>query len=110
MTDRYQITYAPMAKEDLLSIYRYIAFDLFEPKTAEKQVNRIRDCIRKLDVFPRKHQEVLWEPWSSMGMRYVSVNNYIVYYLVEDDHNLVTIIRIFYSGRYIEQIINGEDD
>jgi len=105
MKDRYRVIYSPTAKEDLFGIYRYIAFDLLEPKIAADQVNHIRDCIRNLDVFPKKHQEVTWEPWSSIGMRYVPVNNYVVYYLVNDDHKLVTIIRIFYGGRNVEQMI-----
>ena len=110
MTDKYQVIYAPMAKDDLRGLYRYIAFELVEPKIAEKQVNRIRESIKKLDRFPKKHQEVTWEPWSSMGMRYLPVNNYVVYYLVNDDHKTVTIIRIFYGGRNVEEIISGTID
>jgi addiction module RelE/StbE family toxin len=106
MTERYQVIYSPVAKEDLRGIYRYIAFNLLEPEIAGNQVNRIRECIRKLDVFPQKHQKVTWEPWSSVGMRHIPVNNFIVYYLVNDEHKLVTVIRILYGGRNAEQIIS----
>lgn len=106
MTENYNVIYSPDAKEDLKSLYRYIAFNLVEPAIAEKQVNRIRKSIKKLNRFPQKHQEVSWEPWSSMGMKYVPVDNYVVYYLVNDDSRLVTIVRIFYGGRNVEDIIS----
>ena len=98
-----------MAREDLRGIFRYIAYELLEPKIAEKQVNRIRGSVNKLAVFPKKHQEVSWEPWSSMGLRYLPVDNYVVYYLVNDDHKTVYIIRIFYGGRNIQEISGSID-
>lgn len=103
--NKYQVIYSPTAKEDLFTIYRYIAFELLEPDIAEKLVNRIRNRIKKLDMFPKKHQEVQWETWLSMGMRKLPVDNFVVYYLVNDDRNLVTVVRILYGGRNIENII-----
>lgn len=59
MTDRYKVIYSPAAKNDLRGIYRYIAFELLEPKIAADQVNRIREIYRKLDVFPEKYKVVV---------------------------------------------------
>lgn len=59
MTDRYKVIYSPAAKNDLRGIYRYIAFELLEPKIAADQVNRIREIVRKLDVFPEKYKVVV---------------------------------------------------
>ena len=107
MSKTYQVIYSPAAKDDLRGIYRYIAFELFEPIIAEKQVNRIREQIKKLDMFPKKHRKVSWEPWRTMGMRYMPVDNYVVYYLVNDDNLVVTIIRVFYGGRDVENAIHN---
>ena len=102
----YTVTFSPAAKEDLKSIYRYIAIDLVEPSIALNQVNRIRKSIKSLNQFPDRHQAVDWEPWSSMGMRFMPVDNYIVYYLVNNDIQTVMIVRIFYGGRNVEGIIS----
>lgn len=59
MTDRYKVIYSPAAKNDLRGIYRYIAFELLEPKIAADQVNLIREIVRKLDVFPEKYKVVV---------------------------------------------------
>lgn len=105
MMDAYQIVYSPEAKEDLRSIYRYIAYDLFSKNTAKAQTDRIRKAIRALGLFPEKYVQVEWEPWKSMGMRRMPVDNYLVYYLLEKENGIVMIDRIFYKGRNVLHII-----
>ena len=39
-------------------------------------------------------------------MHRVTVDNFTVYYLVNNEEHIVSIIRIFYNGRDIEGIIN----
>ncbi len=47
----YAVWYSPVAKQDLKSIYTYIAYDLRERNTAKDQVNRIRREIRSLSAY-----------------------------------------------------------
>jgi hypothetical protein len=61
-----------------------IAVDRKEKGTAAKQVNRIRKSIRELGSMPARFVSVDWEPWTSMGMRKMPVNNYVVFYLIDD--------------------------
>ena len=68
-------------------------------------MNRIRESIRSLDLFPEGHTTVEWEPWASLEMRFLPVDNYTVYYLVDNNEGKVNIVRIFYSGRDVEHII-----
>lgn len=108
MSDAYRVVYSPEARDDLKEIYTYIAVELQAPETAEGQVNRIRKEIRSLDFMPSRYAIVDWEPWRSMGMRRVPVDNFVVYYAVNDGSRTVTVIRIFYGGRDVENIINTE--
>ena len=100
-----EIIYSPESQDDLINIYSYIASVLLEPEIAKDQVNRIRESIRKLDQMPMRHRIIDWEPWHSMGMRFFPINNYVVYYLVDLDRSVVQIVRIFYSGRDVENIL-----
>lgn len=109
MNETYSVIYSPKAKDDLIELYSYIAFDLQVPDIAEGQVNRIRKTIRSLDFMPSRYITVEWEPWKSMRMHQVPVDNFVVYYVVNDDSRTVTVIRIFYGGRDIEDIINTDD-
>ncbi len=69
------------------------------------QVKRIRKAVRSLESFPERHTIVEWEPWCSMEMHKVPVDNYIIFYLVDAEKQLVTIIRICYGGRDVEHIV-----
>ncbi len=106
----YTIEYSPVARIDLKGIFSYIAFHLKERTTARNIINRIRKGIKDLDVSPDRYPPVEWEPWSSMGMRRFSVGNYEIFYLVNHDKTIVTVIRIFYGGRNIQNMINTNKD
>lgn len=105
MRGEYQVIYSPAALDDLRHIFNYIAHVLLAGQAAQNQIVHIRREIRKLELFPEKHEQVDWEPWVSMGTRKMSVDNYVVYYRVDNESKSVTIVRIFYGGRDVEHII-----
>ena len=107
MMDNYNVGYSVDALGDLREIYSYIANKLLVPKTAKAQLRRIRKEVRSLDFMPARYTLVEWEPWHSMKMHQFLVDNFIVYYLVDDKVRTVTVARIFYDGRDIEEIINS---
>lgn len=104
MSDSYSVVYSPEALNDLKDIYAYIAQELLVPDTALNQVNRIRKEIRSLDFMPSRYALVDWEPWKSMGMHKVPVDNFAVFYTVDSNSMTVVIIRIVYGSRDIESI------
>ena len=110
MSGFYSVVYSPKAKEDLKEIYSYIAFTLMVPSTAEGQVDRIRKTIRSLDSMPLRNPAVDWEPWKSMGMYKIVVNNFVVFYTVDESVSTVTIIRIVYGGRGIVNLVVSETE
>ncbi len=84
MTDSYNVGYSVDALGDLRKIYSYIANELLVPETAAAQLGRIRKEVRSLDFMPARYTLVEWEPWHSMKMHQLPVDNFIVYYLVDD--------------------------
>ncbi len=105
---KYAVYYSPVAKDDLKSVYTYIAYTLLEKKIAADQTDRIRKEIRSLNVFPERYRLVDWEPWHQMGIRQVSIGNYVVYYRVDHEDKRVEIVRIFYGGQDVEAIIQSQ--
>ena len=105
--NNYKVSYSGEALSDLREIYSYITYELLVPKTAAAQIKRIREKIRSLDFMPACHELVEWEPWQSMNMHQLPIDNYIAYYLVDDKKKIVIITRIFYGGRDIKGIINS---
>ena len=107
MTDNYKVSYSADALDDLRKIYAYIADKLLVPDIAVAQLERIRKEVRLLDFMPARYVLVEWEPWHSMKIHQLPMDNFIVYYLVDDEKKAVTVVRVFYGGRDIEGIINS---
>ena len=95
----YDVTLTEQAVLDLRGIYEYIAFELLEPEYAKGQIDRLEKHILDLANFPKKYREYDEEPWKSRGMRMMSVDNYVVFYIPDDSTAIVTVNRIMYSAR-----------
>ena len=100
----YRVEYSQEASVDIKSIYTYISQILHAPLTARRQVNRIRKEIRDLEAFPTRYVLVEWEPWASMKMHRLPIDNYVVFYLVDEQAMAVKIVRIVYGGRNLEDL------
>lgn len=110
MSDLYHVIYSSKAMEDLKDIYAYIADELQVPDTAEKQVNRIRQAVRKLNFMPSRHALVDWEPWESMEMHKMPIDHFVVFYLVNSQTMMVSVIRIVYGKRDIKRIAESDSE
>lgn len=107
----WKIVYTEHAENDLRDIYEYIAFSLLEPEIAKKQARRIIDAVAKLKKMPLRFQSYDKAPWNNKGMRVMSINNYIVFYLPVESRKSVVVIRIMYGGRDIDtQLLLAEDE
>lgn len=100
----YRVEYSQEALVDIKSIYTYISQILHAPLTARRQVNRIRKEIRDLEAFPTRYVLVEWELWASMKMHRLPIDNYVVFYLVNEQAMAVKIVRIVYGGRNLEDL------
>ena len=99
----WDVSYTDSARRDLQSIYDYIADVLHEPVIAERQTDRIIDAADSLEHMPFRHRLYDYEPWRSIGMRVLPVDNYLVFYLPDESQGIVTIIRVMYGGRDIKK-------
>ncbi|KHM52257.1 toxin ParE1/3/4 [Anaerovibrio lipolyticus DSM 3074] len=95
----YYIDYSSEARQDIYDIYQYIADQLKSPSVAAELVNSIIDEVEKLDEMPFRHQLYKDEPWHSKGLRYICVNNYLIFYLPNKEDSTVYVVRIIYGGR-----------
>ena len=73
------------------------------PENAEKQLERLERQILSLDEMPERFPRYGKEPWHSRGLRFVAVDNYIVFYIPDIEEQVVTVLRVMYSGRNIEE-------
>ena len=97
----YQIVLTNQAKTDLVSIYRYIAYDLQSPQAAEGQLSRLEKAIYSLDQMPERYRVYEHAKWKEYNLRIMPVNNYLVFYIPSQEDKTVTVMRIMYGGRDI---------
>lgn len=102
----YQIQVTYFAEKDLRDIYEYIAFTLLEPDIAFEQLDRIEEAVLSLNELPERFRLVGYEPWFSRGIRQMPIDNFIVFYAINIDKKLVTIIRVMYGRRDINKQLN----
>ena len=82
-------------------IYNYIAIQLQAPENAMGQYNRIAEAIESLHVFPERVKLMESEPERIMGLRQLAVDNYSVFYVIENMEVIVT--RVLYSAMDINR-------
>ena len=100
----YKINYSDEALNDLIQIHDYIAYVANEPANAKSLINDIRNAIKKLDTFPLRYPVVSFSPWDSLKIKYFTVKNQIIFYLVNENNLTVNIVRIYSSRRDINNI------
>ena len=103
----YEVIIADQANADLRGIYEYIAFELLSPDNAAGQLNRLEEHIIGLEKFPEKFRPYEREPWNGRGLRVMPVDNYLVFYIPNKDTGIVTVIRVMYAGRDVDNQLNN---
>ncbi len=98
----HKIKITDQAEIDIRKIYEYIAYELLAPEIASGQLERIEKCIMSLDYMPERFKFYDREPWKSRGLHMVAVDNYCVFYIVDNSDMTVSVMRVMYGGRDIE--------
>ncbi|HHW39555.1 MAG TPA: type II toxin-antitoxin system RelE/ParE family toxin [Syntrophomonadaceae bacterium] len=104
-SEEYSLKFTPKAVEDLDEIYGYIANNLFAPEAAENLMDKIETSIMRLKAFPYSCSFVLDEPLKKRGYRKLIVDNYIVFYMVNEQERQVVIMRILYGASNYQTIL-----
>ncbi len=57
--------------------------------------------------MPERFRSYDKEPWQSRGLRIMPVDNYCVFYIPDQEKQVVTIIRVMYGKRDIDSQLNN---
>ena len=105
----YDVQSTGQARHDLKQVYKYIAETLMEPVIAENQYTRIENAVYSLDQMPERFRQYEKEPWRSRNLRVMTVNNYVVFYTVDNEKRVVTVIRIMHGRMNTERELNNTE-
>lgn len=87
------------AENDLKKIADYIAKELMEPSTAQHMITKVSEAIFELEQMPERYVLVNDARLTNQGIRKLMVDNYIIFYIVSEKNQSVSIIRILYGRR-----------
>ena len=102
----YEVELSEQADSDLRGIFEYIAFELQALENASGQLDRLEEQILSLDTIPERYRKYEKEPWKTRGLRVLPVDNYVILYIPDSDKKVVTILRVMYAGRDIDNQLN----
>lgn len=95
----YQVSVTPQAIEQTGQIFSYIKYTLQEPETAKRWMDFLQKEIAELCFMPSRYPLTEEEPWRSNGIRKMSVKNFLVYYLVDEENKTVSVTAVIYGRR-----------
>jgi toxin ParE1/3/4 len=90
----------PIAVDDLIAIWRYIAVDNHRPQAAEELLTRIDEVLTILSKQPEIGER---QDRYSPGLRTFSVGRYVLFYRPLDDG--IRLIRVLHGARKWEDLI-----
>ena len=93
--EAYKIRIFPSAQRDLTEIVEYL--NTLSPAAAQKYYDLIVSEIASLSSMPMRYPHPRDLALAAKGYRYMSVRNYLVFYIVSGD--TVQIHRILYARR-----------
>ena len=95
----YRIIVTPDAVRDLTELRNDNAHVLFAPETALACIQTIRRKIGGLARMPARNRLMDEEPWHSRGVRKIIVENFYVYYRIDDATETVYVLNVIYARR-----------
>ena len=98
-----KVVYTQAAREDLMNIYEYISQTLLAPDAARALSEQIMAGARSLCELPEREPLWKWEPWRSLGVRFLPVKNYLLFFTLDQATETVCVVRILYGGRDVNR-------
>jgi toxin ParE1/3/4 len=95
----YKVTLTPQAIDQIHEIVIYISHTLQEPKIAKHWVDFLYKEISELNFMPSRYPLTDEEPWRTNGIRKMPVKNFLVYYLIDEESETVSVTAVIYGRR-----------
>lgn len=93
----YVIHITRTAERDIMRAADYIEFNLKNPTAAEHLLDVATEQINSLADMPQKFRLVDDPVLASWEIRYVIVNNYLAFYTIDEEKQMVIVVRFLFQ-------------
>ena len=99
MSNKYTLKFTVEAGKDLDEIFSYITGNLSSPVAAVDLIDKIENESKRLISFPLSGAVPRDDTLVKKGYRMLIIDNFIAFYIVDEENKLVKIMRIVYGKR-----------
>lgn len=101
----YRLEFLPLARQDMVETVRYISHELKNPAAAQRLSARLIEAAERLTEFPYLY--AVHTPIRPLKNEYrkIPVENYCIFYSVDEKAKTVTVMRVLYVGRNYERLL-----
>ena len=93
----YQLHITSTAEHDIMRAVDYIEFTLKYPDATNNLLDIATEQINSLSDLPQKFQLVDDPVLANWGIRFVIINHYLAFYTIDEEKQIVIIIRFLYQ-------------
>jgi len=104
----YKVELTKPAKSDLEDVYAYISTQSLTPAAALKTVKNIKEEIKKYLSYMPYYPLVDDPQLASMGIHRMVVKKYLVFFVIDEEKNTVTVRRIIHGARSWERLLSAK--
>lgn len=94
----YKVEVSSQAEVDLRGIYEQIVFALPKSEDTKNRLRLLETEIMRLGTATGYWKEEK-EPWKSRGLRKFPIGHFLLYYIVNEEMGIVTVIRVVCGGQ-----------
>ncbi len=105
MDYKYRLKFTRKAESDLDGIIEYISLELCNQRAAADFLDKLKKVLDETGMFPQSGSQVDNELLGNSEIRKKIVNNYILYYISDDETEEIKVLRIAYARRNIDEIL-----
>lgn len=109
MADEYSVKITDQAIEQLQEITYYIAYNLQAPDSAHRILDTLEDAIASLARMPSRIALTNEEPWRCYGIHKMAVENFLVYFWIDEASMRVQVTAVIYGRRDQVQLLQHVD-
>lgn len=101
----YNVEVTQIAEQDYYKAEAYIKYELYNQKAAAGLAKKLHEAIKDLSFSPTKYPICNDDFLRVWKIRFVPVNNYLLFYIVREDEKIVYVLRFLYSRRNWQKIL-----
>ena len=101
----YKLEYLPVARRDMIEIVRYISQELQNPTAADQLAMELIEAGDSIPKFPYVNPAFIPIRPLKHEYRKLLVQNYFMFYWVDEVKKLVTVARVVYARRDYKRLL-----